>query len=63
MNKMRSLGYDIPGKDQPAKKSFIERVSEETIRQYQDQRAQDIERRKNNILQTKLFPALNEATQ
>ena len=44
-NKNQSMGYDIPGKDQPIKRSFIERVSEETMRDYLNQRTLDHKRR------------------
>lgn len=57
------MGYDIPGKDAPVKRTFIERVSEEIMREFQTERNQDMDRRRKQIMETKLFPALNEATQ
>ena len=36
--KYKPMGYDIPGRDHPLGKNFIERVSEETMREYQSER-------------------------
>lgn len=63
VKKNKPMGIDIPGRDQPVGKSFIERVSEETMREFEQERNQYMEKRKKQSFNNKLFPALTEATQ